>query len=90
MTDFSYWGKDIILVVGDGYLDGMQAWLAAYHGASQSGTFTFCPLNESGTDRVIGLVTEPLEFQSGVVWTALNIDYPGHSFSHLGLFFGTH
>lgn len=25
---------------------------------------------------------------SGVIWTALNIDYPGHSFSHLGVFFG--
>jgi glycosylphosphatidylinositol transamidase len=24
----------------------------------------------------------------GVVWTALNVDYPGHSFSHLGLFYG--
>lgn len=23
-----------------------------------------------------------------MIWTALNIDYPGHSFSHLGLFFG--
>lgn len=23
----------------------------------------------------------------GVVWTALNIDYPGHSFSHLGIFY---
>lgn len=25
---------------------------------------------------------------SGVIWTGLNIDYPGHSFSHLGLFYG--
>jgi glycosylphosphatidylinositol transamidase len=24
---------------------------------------------------------------SGVVWTALNIDYPGHSFSHLGVYY---
>ncbi|KAF5330472.1 hypothetical protein D9619_005915 [Psilocybe cf. subviscida] len=70
LKNFSYWGKDIVLVVSDGYLDGMQAWLAAYHGVSQP-----------------GLSAEPLEFQSGVVWTALNIDYPGHSFSHLGLFF---
>lgn len=23
----------------------------------------------------------------GVIWTALNIDYPGHSFSHLGVFY---
>ncbi|WVR06746.1 hypothetical protein IAU60_003781 [Kwoniella sp. DSM 27419] len=27
----------------------------------------------------------------GAIWTALNIDYPGHSFSHLGLFYeGVH
>lgn len=24
----------------------------------------------------------------GIIWTGLNIDYPGHSFSHLGLFYG--
>lgn len=23
----------------------------------------------------------------GVIWTALNIDYPGHSFSHIGVFY---
>jgi len=34
------------------------------------------------------LVTEELKISSGVIWTALNIDYPGHSFSHLGIFFG--
>jgi hypothetical protein len=24
----------------------------------------------------------------GVIWAAINIDYPGHSFSHLGLYYG--
>lgn len=24
----------------------------------------------------------------GVVWNALNIDYPEHSFSHLGIYYG--
>ncbi|EJU05177.1 hypothetical protein DACRYDRAFT_103672 [Dacryopinax primogenitus] len=33
------------------------------------------------------LSVQPLTFDSEVVWTALSIDYPGHSFSHLGLFF---
>ncbi|KAI0807330.1 Gaa1-domain-containing protein [Fomes fomentarius] len=33
------------------------------------------------------LWTEPLSLSSGVIWTAINIDYPGHSFSHLGIFF---
>jgi glycosylphosphatidylinositol transamidase len=31
---------------------------------------------------------EELEASPGVIWTALNIDYPGHSFSHLGAFHG--
>ncbi|TFK55129.1 Gaa1-domain-containing protein [Heliocybe sulcata] len=32
------------------------------------------------------LHADPLIPSSGVIWTALNIDYPGHSFSHIGLF----
>jgi glycosylphosphatidylinositol transamidase len=31
---------------------------------------------------------KPLSITSGVIWTALNIDFPGHSFSHLGVFRG--
>ena len=41
-------------------------------------------LNISHTD----MAAEPLQLTSGVIWTALNIDYPGHSFSHLGIFWG--
>jgi hypothetical protein len=37
----------------------------------------------------LGLEAQRLELTSGVIWTALNIDYPGHSFSHIGLFFGS-
>ncbi|ETW86085.1 hypothetical protein HETIRDRAFT_380329 [Heterobasidion irregulare TC 32-1] len=66
---YSHWSKDIIFVISDGYLDGMHAWLSAYHGSGQS-----------------NLEAEHLAHQSGVIWTALNIDYPGHSFSHLGVF----
>ncbi|KAG8217869.1 Gaa1-like protein [Butyriboletus roseoflavus] len=33
------------------------------------------------------LDTDLLELTSGVIWSALNIDYSGHSFSHLGVFF---
>lgn len=66
----SLWAKDLIFVISDGYLEGMQAWISAYHGAEQSNLFA-----------------EPLRLSSGVIWTALNIDYPGHSFSHLGVFF---
>jgi GPI-anchor transamidase subunit GAA1 len=39
-------------------------------------------------DSTRDLQVEPLMLSSGVIWTALNIDYPGHSFSHLGIFFG--
>jgi len=34
------------------------------------------------------MYAESLQLTSGVIWTALNIDYPGHSFSHLGIFWG--
>ncbi|EJD54545.1 Gaa1-domain-containing protein [Auricularia subglabra TFB-10046 SS5] len=70
LTKYCYWAKDLVFVVSDGYLDGMQAWLSSYHGTSQS-----------------NLRAEPLEHSSGVIWTAVNIDYPGHSFSHIGLFY---
>ncbi|KDQ60997.1 hypothetical protein JAAARDRAFT_125289 [Jaapia argillacea MUCL 33604] len=70
LKKYSLWAKDIVFVIGDGYLDGMHAWLSAYHGAPSS-----------------VLEADSLELPSGVIWTALNIDYPGHSFSHLGIFF---
>ncbi|KAJ7581146.1 Gaa1-like protein [Mycena floridula] len=70
LKNFSYWAKDIVLVISDGHLDGMQAWLSEYHGATQS-----------------NLVADRIELPSGVIWTALNLDYPGHSFSHLGIFY---
>jgi hypothetical protein len=40
--------------------------------------------------QFVGLEAEPLVHPepAGVIWTALVLDYPGHSFSHLGLFFG--
>ncbi|KAG7447959.1 Gaa1-domain-containing protein [Guyanagaster necrorhizus] len=66
---YSFWAKDLVFVISDDYLEGMQAWLSAYHGISQS-----------------NLHTNDLDLSSGVIWTALSIDYPGHSFSHLGMF----
>jgi glycosylphosphatidylinositol transamidase len=69
LKEYSHWSKDIVFVISDNHLDGMHAWLSAYH-------------RPSNTD----LDVEPLSITSGVVWTALNIDYPGHSFSHLGVF----
>lgn len=70
LTRYPHWAKDLVFVISDGYLDGMQAWLSSYHGTSQS-----------------NLRAEPLEHSSGVIWTAVNVDYPSHSFSHIGLFY---
>ncbi|OSD01536.1 Gaa1-domain-containing protein [Trametes coccinea BRFM310] len=70
LKKYSLWAKDLVFVISDGYLDGMQAWISTYHGETQP-----------------NMRAEPLTLQSGVIWTALNIDYPGHSFSHLGIFF---
>lgn len=44
-----------------------------------------------GEDYLTGLEGFMQEYHGlfpGVIWTALNIDYPGHSFSHLGLYYG--
>ncbi|GAA5880792.1 hypothetical protein JCM3774_005751 [Rhodotorula dairenensis] len=67
---YSMWSKDIIFVVSDGYIDGMQAWLDAYHGNGQS-----------------NLHTGRLPLTTGPIWAAVNLDYPHHSFSHVGLYF---
>ncbi|KZV73437.1 Gaa1-domain-containing protein [Peniophora sp. CONT] len=69
LKGYSHWSKNLVFVISDGHLDGMQAWLSAYHGEEQS-----------------NLVTDSLTLPHGVVWTALNLDYHGHSFSHLGVF----
>lgn len=55
----NYWAFDIVIVIGEGYLEGLEDFMQSYH-----------------------------SLFSGIVWTGLNIDYPGHSFSHLGLFYG--
>ncbi|KAG6833694.1 hypothetical protein H0H87_002891 [Tephrocybe sp. NHM501043] len=36
LAGYSLWAKDIIFVVSDGYLEGMHAWLSAYHGTLSS------------------------------------------------------
>ncbi|ORX35566.1 putative GPI-anchor transamidase [Kockovaella imperatae] len=54
----NYWANDLVLVVGEGYLDGLEGFMQEYY------------------DRF-----------NGVIWTALNVDYPGHSFEHIGLFY---
>ena len=34
--EYSLWAKDIVFVLSDGHLEGMNAWLSAYHGDVQS------------------------------------------------------
>ena len=35
VADYSLWAKDLVFVMSDGYLDGMQAWITTYHGEAQ-------------------------------------------------------
>jgi glycosylphosphatidylinositol transamidase len=74
-------------VISDSHLDGMHAWLSAYNMPSNTRASSefFKSMFLNGH---VDLDVEPLSITSGVVWTALNIDYPGHSFSHLGVFRG--
>jgi len=81
----------------------MQAFLSAYHGEEQSSESPRRPKLGSiraRSRRSLTFFTPPLTFsdliagdltglQTGVIWTALCVDYPGHSFSHLGLYFGS-
>lgn len=69
-------------------MEGMQAWVSAYHGHTQSSA---CNYNGPQLTLIIyysDMHSDSLQLTSGVIWTALNIDYPGHSFSHLGIFWG--
>jgi glycosylphosphatidylinositol transamidase len=59
MAGQNYWAFDIVIVIGEGYLEGLEEFMQSYH-----------------------------SLFSGIIWTGLNLDYPGHSFSHLGLFYG--
>jgi len=64
----------------------MHAFLSAYHRVkTPSGLPQSAPLfpNHQGLD------IEPLQnIGGGVVWAAICLDYPGHSFSELGIFYG--
>ena len=87
-TEYSLWSKDIIFVISDGYTDGMQAWINGYHSISQTGS------QKASVPRIkvlivstAGLSSEPLTLLTGSIWAALLVDYPYHSFSHIGIFY---
>jgi GPI-anchor transamidase subunit GAA1 len=46
-TEYSLWAKDLVFVISDGYLDGMHAWLSAYHHVDQSSKSQFLLLFRS-------------------------------------------
>lgn len=72
LTEQSHWSKDLIFVLSDGYLDGMQAWSSAYF-AGQSEELSF---SETAT-------IEPLTCAGSAVWNSVAIDFPSDSFSAL-------
>ena len=39
-SEYSLWSKDLVFVISDGYMEGMQAWASAYHGHTQSSGFS--------------------------------------------------
>ncbi|EPQ25784.1 uncharacterized protein PFL1_06651 [Pseudozyma flocculosa PF-1] len=75
----NFLSKDLIFVVSDGYLEGINAWSSAYFdgrpgGAMEQGdrdTAAFAPIHDGGSQ----------------VWNALSLDYPSDSFSKLALLY---
>lgn len=88
------WSKDIIFLIADGYIHGTHAWLQAYHDFPQSSKpiFSVTRMNDQVSlilFRVFSdLKTDRLKIRTGPIWAALNIDYPYHSFSHIGIHYG--
>lgn len=84
------WSKDIILLFSDGDTEGTQAWLRAYHGVTGKS-----PLLELNFQSLVSLTSAsaehndgPLPVGGGSIWSAITLDYPHHSFSHIGLYYG--
>jgi hypothetical protein len=77
----------------------MQAFLSTYHGEEQSSPFIQSQVFHSMCRSGLVLMTSVIRsadliagdlvgLQTGVIWTAICVDYPGHSFEHLGIYFG--
>ena len=50
------------------------------------------PVQQDVADPVLcdyaDIVAEPIESSAGSIWTAMVVDYPFHSFSHIGVYYG--
>ncbi|KIR59374.1 glycosylphosphatidylinositol transamidase [Cryptococcus bacillisporus CA1873] len=69
-------GIAMLLALGD-FLRGQNHW-----------AFDFVlVVGEGYQSGLAQFMTQYHALFSGVIWTGLNIDYPGHSFSHLGVFY---
>ncbi|KAE8539191.1 hypothetical protein D1P53_004282 [Cryptococcus gattii VGV] len=69
-------GIAMLLALGD-FLRGQNHW-----------AFDFVlVVGEGYQSGLAEFMTQYHSLFSGVIWTGLNIDYPGHSFSHLGVFY---
>lgn len=45
-------------------------------------------VGEGYIEGLEGFMRRYYDLFPGLIWTALNVDYPGHSFDHIGLFYG--
>ncbi|KAI8919703.1 Gaa1-like protein [Entophlyctis helioformis] len=73
LKKFSFWSKDIILLVSPHNTYGVYSWLQAYHG--------FKP------DLRTGLDFEPLDSHAGSIQSAVCLEFPGsHDYTAVGLF----
>ena len=41
-TEYALWAKDLVFVISDGHLYGMQAFISEYHGVSQTSASISC------------------------------------------------
>ncbi|KAF9115846.1 Glycosyl phosphatidyl inositol protein transamidase complex subunit [Mortierella sp. AM989] len=86
----SHFSKDVIFVVSDGNVEGLQAWLKAYHGNEENTEIVEFNLEAKNMFTLLPLdrFEETLHIRSGAIQAALNLDFPGTGdYNALGIFF---
>ncbi len=71
LTTQSYIARDLIFVISDGHLAGMQAFLASVYAQNQTNLVTETLTSSRSVRQDLG---------GSVIWNALAIDYPSDSF----------
>lgn len=84
------WSKDIVLLFADGDLEGTQAWLRAYYGSTGKSLRQYISLecDLKTLHAIVDRNVAPLPIGGGSIWSSIIVDYPYHSFSHIGLYYG--